>query len=207
MHLSQSKTLKTMAETVSEMMKDSNMVYANPTFYNPDSKLPPLPEMQTYDIYEVFKNKFTDDANNAMLIRTYGLINERDEQFLDMSGFFDFLAKTGNHAVTDELRYRYSGSYCRVIDKVIFLARMATVNKLEVAVDRVCNSVNRLAKRGYVTAAFAPLLCIKTHRISRREKPKVIVVSYVAVTQEGELYAAKNLSKTVIDEGGRPNRI
>ena len=163
----------------------------------------------TFNLYDLFKHKLTKEARDAVeCVQVYNAgIHQRNEDISGIYDFLKFLDKTGNQGVDEKLRLRYNGDYRIVLDRVIYLGKLATVEKLEVAVDRVCNGLNKLAKRGYITGALAPLMGIRLARTSARQKPKVIIISYVAIVQAGEEYLKKSLKGLVIKEGEVPNKV
>lgn len=183
----QVKNLRTIAEVVNEMMQDSGRIF------NPQVD---VPQIHAFNLYNAYKHKLTKEAQQAIEgVKVHQLIHERNE---DVSGIYEFLKllnKTGNQGADARMLSMYNGTYRRVIDKVVFIGRLATIDKLETAVDKVCRGLNRLAKRGYITGALEPLIGIRLQRTSKRQKPKVIVVSYVAVTAIGEKYLNEKMKK------------
>lgn len=172
------------------------------------------PKIEAYDLYKLFKHKLNKEAQSAIEgVKVTSTIHERNEEQPDLSGFWRFLEKVGNQAVLHDgdvkkrIYSGYSGGYIRVVDKVMYLGKLATVPKLETAVDRVCNGLNRLAKRGYITGALAPLIGITLARTDKRQKPKVVVASYVAVTSDGEKFVEEKLKGLNFEEGGVPKKV
>ncbi len=197
--LKPAKKHKSIVAAVSDMMEEGRL-------YVPGQK---GVEIESFDLYDLFKHKLTKEAQQAIeCVTTHSLLHERNEELTDLGEFFDFLAKTGNQGVKkSNVKGKYYGGYIRVLDKVMFIGKTATVNKLETAVDKVCNGLNKLANKGYITATLAPLHGIKLQRISKREKPKIIVVSYVAVTEAGEKYMKEKLKGLTFEEGRLPKKV
>lgn len=192
-------TNKTIKDAMAEMMADGMKEF------DPKNQ----PEMKTIDLYDMFKHKLTPKARQAIeSVKVCQLGHERMQLKVEgISDFFILLRKTGNRAVTDDIIDKYSDQYEPKLDLVKYIGRTATLNKLEVAVDRVCNSLNKLAKRGYITGALTPLMGIKLHRISKREKQKICVVSYVAITTAGQEYMKEKMKGCTFEEGGYPKKV
>ena len=193
------KTHKNIAAAVKDMMDSGSQVY--------DPKNPNAPKINAHNLYDLFKHKLTQEARKALEVKTTSLIHQRNEEVPDLNPFLKFLEKTGNAGVTDRVKSQYSGGYRRIVDKVIFLGKITTIGRLNIAVDRVCNGLNRLAEKGYITASLAPLIGITLMRTSKRQKPKIIVTSHFAITAEGEKYVNEKMKKDVFQEGGIPSKI
>lgn len=190
---------KTISQAMAEMMADGMKDF------DPKNQ----PKIEAHNLYDVFKYKLTKETQNILMgIKTHSLLHERDEKVPTVvSPFLDFLEKTGNKGITKNIRDTYDRDYKRVFDKVMYLGRLATFNKMEEAATKVCNDLNRLAKKGYITASLAPLIGITLQRLSKREKPKIMVLSYVAVTREGEKYIEKKMKNSAFPEGGVPKKV
>ena len=192
---------KNIAQAINDLMSGAD---TSPIFTPGDHN---SPQIEAYNLYDLFKDKLIPEAQKAMENKIVNLIHQRNEERPDLKGFFDLLHKTGNQGVDVNTVHMYSGGHRRVIDRVVFLGRVATVNKIEAAVEKVCSGLNRLAKRGYITGALSPLIGIKLQRIYPKEKSKIIVVSYVALTTIGEHYLNTKMKGHSFPEGGMPKRI
>ncbi len=194
---------KDIAKAVEKMMKTGSKVYVTGT---------QKPKIHTIDLYDLFKYKLTQEARDAIEgVKVTNLVHQRNEKVLDpatgVCDFLDLLKKIGNNAVTEDMKIPYEGTYTRVVDIVMYLGKISTLPKLETAVNRVCNGLNRLAKKGYITGALLPLAGIPLVRLSAKEKSKIAVVSYVALNTEGQEYMKKSMKGLNVQEGGLPKKV
>jgi hypothetical protein len=115
--------------------------------------------------------------------------------------FGSFLNKLGLKSCKD----LDHGLWRRELDRVHFCASRSDRHNIHQAAEKVIVAINDLAKRGYITASLMELGVLHL-AIHNKPEPEYVVLSCVAITDEGHKYVEANMPKMFVDEGGLPER-
>jgi len=160
-----------------------------------------LPQFQKDDIYPIFKNHFSANAQKAFGVKAHQLVHQRNRIIMN-EGLGDLLRKLGLRSCKDI----HGGIYIREYDLVHYCASRTDKATIFRGVEKVIATVNHLADQGFVTAVMVELSVIRFMPVAPRIDPEYCVISYIALNGAGQAYAKTMLPKMFIEEGGLPER-
>jgi hypothetical protein len=183
-------------QAIGDLIKSGNADTAQPSYT--------FPKFRTDDIYPIFKKYFSVEAQKVMDIKTTNLLHQYNKK-LPPSDLFKLLSKLKlNSCVGFE-----DGMYISCVDVVHFCASRADKITLHKAVEKVVAAVNDLVSHNYVTATLLTLSVVAVSRQENLEpefEPEYVVISYVALTQDGHDYVEKYMPKMFVKESEMPER-
>ena len=134
--------------------------------------------MQVENIYLPFKSLFSKAAQKALSIKAMSTIHQRKIHYINS-------LKT------------------IALDRVTFFGKKCDEDSILPAVQKLAIEINELASKGFVTAALCPLIYLKLAS-EPHELSKYLVLSYIAISDEGREYLAKEKKFSVFEEGALP---
>lgn len=163
-----------------------------------------MPSFAIENIYPIVKHLFNTNAIKALENKTYDELYQYNEYF-GPKGFESFskvevlIKKLG---VGKNLPYVVG--WVRKFDKVCFLGSTCYREDIGKSVNKVVHAVNTVANMGFTKASLMPLGVIKLHPEQGENEGKLIVLSYVTLTDVGEQWVQQNIPKILVSEGQIP---
>jgi hypothetical protein len=162
-----------------------------------------MPGFEMTDIYPIFKGYFNEKAIKALENKTEHLVHQYNEKLPE---WLRLLGKLNLKSCEYYKDIDADQLYVRKADLVHFAVARAGIEKLDVAINRVINSVNHVADMGFTRAALVPFSILKIYPPDRPE-PDFLVISYVTLSQKGSTYVKNNMKNVFVEEGGITERI
>lgn len=165
-----------------------------------------LPNFNLIDIYPIFKHSFSPKAQATMDNKTMHQVYQYN--VVGHGGMLTLLGRLGLVTCAMYKEQDSSQIYFRKADLVNYVAIRATKDKLPLAIEKVINTVNEVADKGFTKASLVQLGVLELHPIDLPE-PEYAVISYITLTRKGIDYVDQNpsLKEMFIDEGGMPVRL
>ena len=161
------------------------------------------------DLFPIFHKLFSLEAYTALANRTQGTLHQRND-FCHEYGMIDMLSRLGVKNAGNLIATGRMYQFKRVVDRVHYFALDVAEKDIPKAVEILVIAMNDLASKSYITAALAPLMAYKFAQLpwsSGLNETRYAVISYVAVTQQGENYVQQNMADLLTKESEMPKRI